>query len=245
MSTYVYAIVRADHPFGSEELLGVGEPGAPVRLLTKGALAAAVSDAPEGLRAKRRDLLAHQKVIGTLSDCGPVLPMRFGSLSPHDDAVRMVLAERGGQYAERLRELEGRVEFNVKATHREDIVLRRIVSGDQRIRELNARTRAGGANAQQERLRLGELVAAGVREQETRDSALIRESLRPLAEADSPGPEMGDCLCNFSFLVDSSAAEDFRAAVSRLEKEHEHLELSLHGPLPPYSFVESAQQRSA
>jgi len=63
MSTYVYAIVRAKHPFGSDPLLGVGEPAAPIRVLAEGDLAAVVSDAPEGLRAKRRDLLAHQNVI--------------------------------------------------------------------------------------------------------------------------------------------------------------------------------------
>jgi Gas vesicle synthesis protein GvpL/GvpF len=243
VSTYVYAMVRADHPLGDEPLLGVGEPPVPTRLLTEGGLGAVVSEAPEGLRAKRRELLAHQRVIAALGEAGPVLPMRFGSLSPHDAAVRAVLAERGDHYLGRLAELEGRVEFNVKAAHREEVLLRGVVARDHRIRELNERTRAGGHDAHKERLLLGELVAQAVRDQEDHDRETIREALRPLAHDDAPGPEIGECLCNHSFLVDRAVAHDFQGAVRRLELENEHLQLTVHGPLPPYSFVEPSEQR--
>jgi Gas vesicle synthesis protein GvpL/GvpF len=243
VSTYVYALVRADHPLGGRALPGVGEPPVPTRLLAEGGLAAVVSDAPEGLRAKRRELMAHQRVIAALCEAGPVLPMRFGSMSPHDGAVRAVLAERGEHYLERLAELDGRVEFNVKAAHHEEVLLRRVVSHDRRIHELNERTRAGGFDAHKERLLLGELVTQAVRDQEAHDRETIRAALRPLAHDDTPGPELGECLCNHSFLVDRRAAHDFQGAVQRLEAENDHLRLTLHGPLAPYSFVEPSGQR--
>jgi hypothetical protein len=238
VSSYVYAIVRAGHRFGDEPLLGVGEPAAQVRPVTEGRLTAVVSDAPEGLRAKRRDLLAHQRVLAALDGAGPVLPMRFGSVADDDAAVRMVLHERAEHFLKRLEELDGRVEFNVKAVHHEEQVLRRIVSTDQRIRELNARTRAGASH--EDKLRLGELVAGAVREQQARDAELVRGRLRPLAEAEATAPEVGDCLCNYSFLVDRAAADRFRDAAAELEKANEHLQVRVHGPLPPYSFVEPA-----
>lgn len=243
MNTYVYGIVRAAHPLDGDLPGGVGDPPAKVRLLSEGALAAVVSEAPEGLRAKRRDLLAHQSVVAALTAAGPVLPMRFGSVSPDDDAVRTVLAERRDHFAERLSALEGRVEFNVKAAHREEEVLRGILARDPEVRELNERTR--GSGSQEERLRLGELVAAAVQRQEVADAELVRRSLAPVAEAENPGPERSDFLCNYSFLVDSAAAGDFQAAAARLAKEHPHLELTVHGPLPPYSFVEPGTRAAA
>ncbi len=63
MSTYVYGITARSHPALPEGMTGVGEPPRPVRLPHGGELAAVVSDAPEGLRPERRDLLAHQNVL--------------------------------------------------------------------------------------------------------------------------------------------------------------------------------------
>lgn len=58
MGTYVYGIVRASHSPLPQDLEGIGEPPRPVRVMRQGELAAIVSDAPEELRPKRRDLLA-------------------------------------------------------------------------------------------------------------------------------------------------------------------------------------------
>lgn len=239
--TYVYAVVLAGHPLGQPPPLGVGDR--PVRAVAEGELAAVVSDAPEGLRTKRRHLLAHQRVITGLGAAGPVLPLRFGSLSPHDDAVRAVLAHQAEHYLERLRELTDRVEFNVKASHREEVLLRGIATRDTRIRELNLRTRGGGPEVRQDRLLLGELLARAVRAQAARDSESVVAALRPLSRDDAPGPPVGGCVCNHSFLVDRSSADAFHHAVEHLEQENDHLRLDLHGPLPPYSFVEPAAQR--
>lgn len=59
---------------------------------------------------------------------GPVLPMRSGSVAPDDAAVVGVLAERAGHYEERLEALDGKVEYNVKASHEEEAVLHCVMS---------------------------------------------------------------------------------------------------------------------
>jgi hypothetical protein len=97
VSTYVYGITAASHPGLPEGMGGVGDPPLPVRVLREGELAALVSDAPEGLRPKRRELLAHQNVLSEIGADGCVLPMRFGSVAPDDEAVTGVLAERAGR----------------------------------------------------------------------------------------------------------------------------------------------------
>ncbi|MEU0061639.1 GvpL/GvpF family gas vesicle protein, partial [Streptomyces sp. NPDC006334] len=128
MSTYVYGIIRAKHSPLREELAGIGEPPRPVRVLRQGELAAIVSDAPDQLRPKRRDLLAHQRVLDEAGAGGVVLPMRFASASPDDDTVTEVLAERAEHFLERLRTLDGTAEYNIKANHDEEAVLRLIMA---------------------------------------------------------------------------------------------------------------------
>ncbi|MBC9728685.1 GvpL/GvpF family gas vesicle protein [Streptomyces sp. TRM68367] len=238
MSTYVYGITAASHPPLPENLSGVGEPPCPVRVVREGGLAAVVSDAPEGLRPKRRDLLAHQAVLGEAGTGGCVLPMRFGSVAPDDAAVAAVLAERAEHYQERLRTLDGKVEYNVKAVHEEEAVLHRVLSESPEIRAMTEASRQAGGGTYEQRLRLGETVAHAVKELEAEDAAEVQQALEPAADSVSAGPESTGWLANVSFLVAREAAERFLAAVEEVRAAHPHLDLRVNGPLPPYSFVE-------
>jgi hypothetical protein len=236
VSTYVYGITAASRTSVPEGTAGVGE--APVRVLTAGELAALVSDAPEDLRPKRKELLAHQNVLAEATAGGCVLPMRFGSVAPDDDTVTGVLTERSEHYLERLRTLDGKVEYNVKATHDEEAVLHLVMSENPELRAMAEANRKAGGGTYEERLRLGESVAAVVKTREAEDAAEVRQALEPAAAAVSVGPESTGWLANVSFLVDRASAEPFLSAVERVRDSHPHLQLRVNGPLPPYSFVE-------
>ncbi|MET7479360.1 GvpL/GvpF family gas vesicle protein [Streptomyces sp. NPDC005648] len=238
MSTYVYGITANSHPALPEDLGGVGDPPMKIRVLEQGELAAVVSDAPEGLRPKRKDLLAHQAVLAEVGAGGPVLPMRFGSVAPDDDTVTGVLAERADHYQERLRALDHKVEYNVKATHQEEAVLHRVMSENPEIRAMTEANRQSGGGSYEQRLRLGEMVVEAVKARESEDAAELRRTLEPAAAAVAAGPESSGWLFNVSFLVDRDAAEEFLAEVEQVRKGHPHIELRVNGPLPPYSFVE-------
>ncbi|MFJ8822915.1 GvpL/GvpF family gas vesicle protein [Streptomyces sp. NPDC102467] len=237
-STYIYGIASADHPSLPTGMEGIGDPARKVRLVEEGALTAIVSDAPDDLRPKRRDLLAHQNVLSESGGGGAVLPMRFGSIAPDDDAVAMVLAERAEHYHERLRALEGKVEYNVKAQHDEAAVLHRVMAENAEIRTLTEANRQAGGGSHEERLRLGEMVVAAVQGREAQDAVALQRLLEPSADAVSTGPESTGWLANLSFLVDTKAVEHFLAAVETVRSDYAHLELRVNGPLPPYSFVE-------
>ncbi|MGW8065470.1 GvpL/GvpF family gas vesicle protein [Streptomyces ziwulingensis] len=238
MSTYVYGITAGSHPALPEGLNGVGEPPRPVRILTEGELAAVVSDAPEGLRPKRRELLAHQNVLSEVGAEGCVLPMRFGSVAPDDAAVTGVLAERAEHYRERLGALDGRVEYNIKANHVEEAVLHHVMAENPEIRALAESNRQSGGGSYESKIQLGEMVAAAVKGKESEDATTLERMLEQAADAVSVGPESTGWLANVSFLVNRDAAEEFLAAVERARQEMPHLEVRVHGPLPPYSFVE-------
>ncbi|WP_371668294.1 GvpL/GvpF family gas vesicle protein [Streptomyces sp. NBC_00289] len=238
MSTYVYAITAASHPSLPDGMDGVGTPPCPVRILKEGELAAVVSDAPEGLRPKRKDLLAHQNVLSEAGADGCVLPMRFGSVAPDDASVTGVLAERAEHYKERLATLDGKVEYNIKAVHDEEAVLHRVMSENPEIRALTEANRQTGGGSYEQKLQLGEMVVAAVQAREAEDAAEVRSALETLADAVSVGPESSGWLANLSFLVDRGAAEDFLAAAEQVRAAHPHVDLRVNGPLPPYSFVE-------
>ncbi|MCM1975574.1 MULTISPECIES: GvpL/GvpF family gas vesicle protein [Streptomyces] len=243
MSTYVYGITTSSHPALPKDISGVGDPPLPVRVLTTDGLAALVSDAPENLRPKRRDLLAHQSVLAEVGSDGCVLPMRFGSLAPDDETVTSVLAERAEHYQERLRTLDGKVEYNIKATHDEEAVLHRVMSQNADIRAMTEANRQAGGGSYEQKLRLGEMVVAAVKAQEAEDADAVLSALEGEAEAVSTGPESSGWLANVSFLVPRDAAGTFLSAVEELRESLPHLQVRVNGPLPPYSFVEPGPDR--
>jgi hypothetical protein len=238
MSTYVYGITAGAHPSLPEGMEGVGKPARPVRILKEGDLAAIVSDAPDGLRAKRNDLLAHQNVLNEAGAAGPVLPMRFGNVAPDDAAVTSVLAERAEHYHERLSTLAGKVEYNVKASHEEQAALHRVMADNPEVQALAEANRQAGGGSYEQKLQLGEMVVAALQAREAEDAVELHRTLVPTAHSVSVGPESTGWLTNLSFLVERKSAEVFLAAVEEARKAHPHIELRVNGPLPPYSFVE-------
>ncbi|MCX2926922.1 GvpL/GvpF family gas vesicle protein [Streptomyces sp. NEAU-W12] len=245
MSTYIYGIIAEAHPSLPEGLGGVGDPPSEVRILEESGLAAVVSDAPEGLRPKRKELLAHQHVLSEVGAAGCVLPMRFGSVATDDKAVTDVLAERAEHYKERLRALDGRVEYNVKASHVEEAVLHRVMADKPELRALMEANRQAGGGSYESKIQLGEMVATAVKGQEAQDAIALEHALEPTAHAVSVGPESTGWLANVSYLVDREAAQEFLTAVDRVREEMPHLEVRVNGPLPPYSFVEPGPSEPA
>ncbi|MYT68184.1 MULTISPECIES: GvpL/GvpF family gas vesicle protein [unclassified Streptomyces] len=237
MPTYVYAITPDDHPLPLDDLHGVGSEGSALRVIRAAGLAAVVSTAPEELRAKRRDLAAHDVVLQRLMPDGAVLPLQFGLVGPDDDAVAAALAENQDSYRSRLAALDGRLEYNLKVARDEDDLLREILTGNAEAHRLNEDSRSS-ADAQGAKVRLGELVAQEIQESQRRTAAQIVGALAPTAvdsaSAQAPEPHF----LNVSFLVERDDAASFSQAVHEdAESRGDAYTYHLHGPLPAYSFV--------
>lgn len=239
MSLYLYGVTSSSHPLHLDELSGLG--GEAPRPVVEGGLAAVVGPAPDSLRAKRRDLLAHQDVVTGLLSQGTVLPMQFGLVLDDEDAVRAELTASREHYAALLEDLDGRVELNVKVSYQEEALLRQVLAEDQELRERNERLRNTGGGSYQDRLRFGELVAAAVDAHLTRAGEHVLDVLRPLAVRVEVHQLGQGAPLSASFLVEQDAAERFTAAAQQLDGEfQERLEVRCNGPLPPYSFVQPA-----
>lgn len=237
MAVYVYSIVGSSHPQRLDDLEGVGDPPSTLRTVESGELAAIVSDAPEELRTKRRDLAAHQAVQERLMADGTVLPLQFGFTAKDEDAVREVLEGRAEQFAERLEALAGTAEFHLKAAQDEDALLRQILTDSEEARGLNEEIRSGRGTPDMP-IALGELVVKEVEARQDRLAAAVVEALRDATREERVSQATGDDFLNASFLVDRDHEERFRTAEKELAEElGEDFDLRLRGPLPPYSFV--------
>ncbi|WP_431968121.1 GvpL/GvpF family gas vesicle protein [Actinacidiphila sp. bgisy160] len=237
MAVYVYSITFRDHPMRLDGLTPVGGSDDPLRSVTSAGLSAVVSDAPEDLRPRRRDVLAHQAVQERLMADGAVLPLRFGFTAPDEDAVRGVLDDRAGEFQEQLKNLEGCAEYHLKVSWDEDSLLRRILDENDEARRLNEEIRAGSASPDTP-LMLGELMANEVQARQQALGAGIIEALRPFARDDVATAPAGQDFLSVSFLVDDSKEEMFLATqLSLANQVGEECDFRLLGPLPPYSFV--------
>ncbi|MET8677843.1 GvpL/GvpF family gas vesicle protein [Streptomyces sp. NPDC004647] len=235
-SVYVYGVIRAGHP-GPRGRAGVGDPAAPARLLPVGSsLAAVVSDAPEGLRARRRDLMAHQELLIALAADGPVLPMRFGMVCQSEFSVVQQLTAAESSHLSALERLDGLQEMNLKALPAQGF-LDALIREDALVRRLREETRR--RPGYEANVRLGEAVAAGLTRRAADAAAKLLAELSGLSAGSTHGPEVAGCVLNASFLVARSETDRFRTAVERFAAEHqERVELRLTGPLPCYSFVD-------
>lgn len=237
MAVYVYSIVAATHPQRLDDLDGVGNPPTSLRSVKTDKLVAVVSDAPEDLRPKRRDLAAHQAVQERLMADGTVLPLQFGFTTLDDDAVRAVLEDRKDEFTERLQALEGCVEYHLKAAQDEDSLLREILLESDEARGLNEEIRSGNSSPDLA-FALGELVSREVEAQQDRLAAGVLDALRGFAREERSSSPTGNDFLNVSFLVERDKEQSFLSEEQGLAKElGKDFGLRLVGPLPAYSFV--------
>ncbi|MFJ4501014.1 GvpL/GvpF family gas vesicle protein [Streptomyces sp. NPDC088864] len=238
---YVYAITRAGVTLPADRG-GVGRPPARLRTLARGRVAAVVSDAPPDLRARRRDLLAHQDLLMRLMDDGPVLPMRFGTVAPGPDAVLRQLVTGEAAHLSALGRLDGCHEINVKALAAEDR-LADVVAEDGTVRRLREAVRR--RPDYEASLRLGEAVAAALARRAAEAGRRVLRELTPRAREVAAGPEVQGCALNVSFLVERGDSAAFLAEAHRFASDlRGRANLRLAGPLPCYSFV-GAEDRAA
>ena len=180
------------------------------------------------LRARRRDLLRHADVVQRVFDRGPVIPLRFGTVveDPHEE----LLEPRHDELSRLLRELDGLAEVTVRASYREDDVLRSLLADDPGLARL--RTTAPP-------VRLGEAIARALAARRDADADTIVRTLRPHAR-DVAVDELRTELEVFrgAFLIPHAALAQVDAAVDELARAQAATTVFKYtGPLPPHHFV--------
>jgi len=221
----------------------VGDPAAEIRTIEAGSCVAVVSDVPgEFVEATADDLQRHSDVLQELlGSAGALVPLRFGTVYPNDEAVRHDLLEgRRAELETLLQNVENRVEARLKAFYADEVVLGEIVAEQPQIAELRRRTQTLPPDATYyERIRLGELVASALSAKRQRDGVEILARLAPFAVDHIVEDEPHEwSLLTASFLLERAAIEEFHTAISAIADDAgKRLQLRCLAPLPPYSFV--------
>jgi hypothetical protein len=238
---YVYGVVPA-HTAADPTLLGID--GGSVERIIHGDIAAATTVVPLDRPAGRRaELLAHNAVVNALAEAGPVLPVQFGSImADRDSVVDRLLAPEHDRLVQQLERLEGRRQFNLRASYVTDQVLTEVVQRHPEIADLRRRTRdLPEGSLHPELIRLGELVSRAVEETREADAEAVLDIVRPLSLEHSARPGRGvDDVVSVSMLVEDTRIADLEDHLEEFaEAVHERMRLRLVGPVAPYDFVEA------
>ncbi len=235
---YVYGVALAD--LRLPRCRGIG--GGKVSLLADGPLAAVVGDVEPPVIAGKDELSAHARVLQSVLERGPVLPMRFGMMVPDEQGVRdELLGPFTVELLEQLHALEGSVELHLRASYEERALMSEVIAADPRIGELSAALRGQSSDATYYlRIELGQRVAEEAGRVAARDRDQILSELEPLCTAVSAGETQHELIaCDAAFLIERAAIDDFDHTVDELGRRNDgRLRFSYSGPHPPYNFVE-------
>jgi hypothetical protein len=236
---YVYAVGR-EAGDALPALEGVLDQ--PIYRLATGPLAAIVSECPlDIVRAERKHIAASQRVLSTLNRQFDLLPMAFGTIAQSADELCRFLDEYGEMLTERLQQVAGTVEMNVRLNLDVPDPLAYLVQCTPELKiardRLFSRRRPPSHD---ERIRLGQMCDEALRRY--RDGQ-IAQMLTILGSSCAEirtlpvGPEKQ--IANLAMLVPRDAVAQFEAAVNDLAvRLPDELAFTIAGPWPPHNFVQ-------
>ena len=243
---YAYAITLAGLPLPEETPALTG--GARIRRVTAGELALLVSPVrPDELSIDEDDLSengrlatlarGHDAVVRSAAGVGPVLPLRFGTVVPDEDAAQRLLAEHAEAARAQLRRVGDSREWGVKLVRR---VGEPVAAGPRPIDAAEHGEELSGTEYLARRRQM--LHDRDTAERSATEAAEVLEAtLRPhvresLRRGGSPGSSL---LLDLAFLVSPEGETAFLAAAAELREnlQPDGLEVEVSGPWPAYSFA--------
>ena len=193
---------------------------APLREIERDRLSAVIAHIDEEPVATADRLWHHERVVEALMQSRNLLPVRYGTCLPDEDAVAGALDRRREELITALEFVRGAVEVSVRV----------FGQGSEDQRDASDRNRSG-ADYLREKARRGHERARAV--------SAVHEPLRALARADAERPATLDReLLRSAFLVDRPRVATFSRLVAALQASHPGLQLLCTGPWPPYSFAQ-------
>jgi hypothetical protein len=218
--------------------------GARLERVPAGDLALLVSRVtPDELRIDEDDLSesgrlatlarGHDAVLRAAAVTGPVLPLRFGTVVPDEDAARRLLDEHAAAARAQLQRIADNREWGVKLVRR---VGEPVAAGPRPAERTGV---SGTEYLARRRQALTEHDAAERTAAEA--AALLEQSLAPhVRESLRRGGSTGSSLLlDLALLVPPEHESAFLAAAAELREqlEPDGLEVEVSGPWPPYSFA--------
>jgi hypothetical protein len=227
----LYGIVPASQQ--PPDTPGIG--GASLESVADGTVAAICSELADEDNLTAEDANDYLGVLLALVEAGTVLPLALGTVMPDAATVRSdVLRPQGAHFEAELQRLAGKVEVHVDAEDDESFTIAELAN--------HSGIRLPADADFQQRLEVGEQVAALLVTERRRIGEDVVDRLRSVAVADTPraileGPE--DPVLRWAFLVEKDRLAQFDDAYRLVQSEYPRLSIRATGPLPPVDFLDS------
>ncbi|HEU4640891.1 MAG TPA: GvpL/GvpF family gas vesicle protein [Gemmatimonadaceae bacterium] len=232
-----------------------GLAGAPVRVVSTGALDAWVSEHAEAPHPVTVELVReHDRVVRAALAWEAPLPARFGQDFPSEGALRRALAEREAALARALERVRGAVEMTVRVLLADPAA--EAEKGAEGAREGPSgppKPPAAPDDAQVAKSAAGREYLSRLRERQRREAELRHRAdflqtriARAVAgivleEARTPSRPSSRSL-TISHLVARRALSDYRRALRSFVDGEPGLRVLISGPWAPYSFTEPRRE---
>lgn len=197
--------------------------------------------------------MMHDRIIRSIMERSPVLPVKFGAIFSSGQALVELLERVGDQVAEFLDQIQGHQEWSVKAYVKEAEGVAWAAADDPELarrREKIANLPAGARYLRQRQLDMK--LQEQVGDWWTRVAVRLEEALGrlelPSRELRLYGPKAtgqgGRMVFHRAYLVPSERVEELERQARRLGDEiHlDALRVEVSGPWPPYNFCPAVQE---
>ncbi len=235
---YAYAVVSSDATL-PEGLKGLNE--APLEKRVEHGIAMVISKIRSpSVRAQRKHLSAHFKVIAALSAENDILPMTFGIIFDDQVAAREVLETHRAILQEQLQQVSNCVEMGLRLKWQGVDVFTAMVAANAGLRDRRDSCFRGGPASQNDLLDLGQEFERALDSDRDTKQHTVKSVLDPIcAQIKSLSPADETVIANMACLVSRSKLTAFDSAVEKLGEifDDTHL-LEIDGPLPPFNFVD-------
>jgi hypothetical protein len=236
---YVYAFARNSDVKSllSDAPQGLGD--ASLEVIGDGAISAITSPTDESkVRPQRKNLAAHQTVVGWLTERSSILPVAFGLIADDAESVEKLLSVHEEVLTEQIARVDGCVEMSLTLRWSVENVFQYFVSQSEEL-QIASQKIAQGEATRDEQIEMGRQFEALLSAERQSHTDRVTEELESvLVESDQQAERDEFDIVRLACLIERENVEKFSAEVYRIaESFNEDFAFAFNGPWAPYSFV--------
>ncbi|MFA5816225.1 MAG: GvpL/GvpF family gas vesicle protein [Bacteroidales bacterium] len=239
---YIYGIIRHAGPLDYGPI-GMGKRADVVYGIHFNDISAIVSNSPViQYEARRVNMIAHEEVLEEAMKQFTVLPVRFSTISEHNDdsGILRILEKDYKKFDDLLSKMDGKKELGLKVLAQEAAIYESIIEKYDEIRSLRGKLiNLPVDKTHYQRMKIGEMVAEALKKETGNYKSIILDVLNPLADDVKINDNYGELMIlNAAFLIKNTAEPAFDKAVNDLDEKYgRFMTFKYVGTLPPYNFV--------
>ncbi|MFH0866201.1 MAG: GvpL/GvpF family gas vesicle protein [Bacteroidota bacterium] len=239
---YIYGIIRHTGALDYGPI-GMGKRADVVYGINFKDISAIVSNSPIiQYEARRVNMTTHEKVLEEVMKRFTVLPVRFSTISEHDDdaGILRILEKDYKKFDDTLNTMEGKKELGLKVLAQESAIYESILEKYDEISSLKGKLmNLPPDKTHYQRMKIGEMVVEALKKETANYKSIILDVLNPLADDVKINDNYGEfMILNAAFLIKNTSEPAFDKTVNDLDEKYgRFMTFKYVGTLPPYNFV--------